>query len=127
MKTANELWRYVSQKGLKPLPKTSVSEWADNYRIISQGNAEPGRWKTDRAPYMREIMDSFTMPDIHRIIAMLAAQLGKSETLNNVIGRFAHLDPAVIMMIQPTIEMAQDYSKTRIAPMLRDTKVFNNL
>lgn len=72
---------------------------------------------------MTDIMDSFTMPEIHRVIAMLAAQLGKSETLNNVIGRFAHLDSAVIMMIQPTIEMAQDYSKIRIAPMLRDTKV----
>ena len=31
------------------------------------------------------------------------------------------------MMIQPTIDMAQDYSKSRIAPMLRDTKVLNNL
>ena len=47
--------------------------------------------------------------------------------MNNVIGRFAHLDPAPIMMIQPTIDMAQDYSKSRIAPMLRDTKVLNNL
>ena len=47
--------------------------------------------------------------------------------MNNVIGRFAHLDPCAIMMIQPTIDMAQDYSKTRIAPMIRDTKVLNNL
>ena len=127
MKTAIELWQYVSRKGLKPLPKTSVSEWADNYRIISQGNAEPGRWRTSRAEYQREIMDSFTQGGIHRVVVKSAAQIGKSDIMNNVIGRFAHLDPAPIMMIQPTIDMAQDYSKSRIAPMLRDTKVLNNL
>ena len=127
MKTAIELWQYVSRKGLKPLPKTSVSEWADNYRIISQGNAEPGRWRTSRAEYQREIMDSFTQGGIHRVVVKSAAQIGKSDIMNNVIGRFAHLDTAPIMMIQPTIDMAQDYSKSRIAPMLRDTKALNNL
>ena len=46
MKTAKELWQYVSKMGLKPLPKTSVSQWADDYRMLSQGlSAEPGRWK----------------------------------------------------------------------------------
>ena len=126
-KSGRYLWRYVSRKGLKPLPKTSVSQWADTYRIISQGNAEPGRWRTSRAEYQREIMDAFTQPGIHRVVVKSAAQIGKSDIMNNVIGRFAHLDPAPIMMIQPTIDMAQDYSKSRIAPMLRDTKVLNNL
>ena len=126
-KSGEFLWRYVSQKGLKPLPKTSVSQWADTYRIISQGNAEPGRWRTSRAGYQREIMDAFTQSGVHRVVVKSAAQIGKSDIMNNVIGRFAHLDPAPIMMIQPTIDMAQDYSKSRIAPMLRDTKVLNNL
>ncbi len=127
MKTAVELWRYISQKGLKPLPKTSVSCWADDYRILSNGSAEPGRWKTSRAPYQKDIMDAFTQSGIRRVVVMSSAQIGKSDIMNNVIGRFAHLDPAPIMMVQPTIDMAQDYSKTRISPMLRDTKVLSKL
>lgn len=127
MKTAIELWRYVSQKGLKPLLKTSVSEWADNYRILSTGSAEPGRWKTSRAPYQKDIMDAFTQPGIHRVVAKLASQSGKSDCMNNVIGRFAHLDPCPILLIQPTVEMATDFSKTRVAPMIRDTKVLNQI
>lgn len=128
MKSASELWRHISRRGLKPLPKTSVSEWADSYRMLSAGiSAEPGRWRTSRAPYQKDIMDAFTQTGIHRVVVKSAAQIGKSDIMNNVIGRFAHLDPAAIMMIQPTIEMAQDYSKSRIAPMLRDTKVLNNL
>lgn len=128
MKTARELWQYISKNGLKPLPKTSVSQWADNYRMLSSGiSAEPGKWKTSRAPYQKDIMNAFTEPGIHRVVVKSSSQIGKSDMMNNVIGRFAHLDPCAIMMIQPTIDMAQDYSKTRIAPMIRDTKVLNTL
>ena len=128
LKTANELWKYASIHGLKPLPKTSVSEWADTYRYLSQGvSAEPGKWRTERAEYQREIMNAFTEPGIHRVVVKSAAQIGKSDIMNNVIGRFAHLDPATIMMIQPTIDMAQDYSKSRIAPMIRDTPVLSQI
>lgn len=128
MKTARELWQYISKNGLKPLPKTSVSNWADNHRMLSSGiSAEPGKWKTSRAPYQKDIMNAFTEPGIHRVVVKSSSQIGKSDMMNNVIGRFAHLDPCAIMMIQPTIDMAQDYSKTRIAPMIRDTKVLNNL
>lgn len=128
MKTARELWQYISKNGLKPLPKTSVSRWADNHRMLSSGiSAEPGKWKTSRAPYQKDIMNAFTESGIHRVVVKSSSQIGKSDMMNNVIGRFAHLDPCAIMMIQPTIDMAQDYSKTRIAPMIRDTKVLNNL
>lgn len=128
MKTDRELWQYISKNGLKPLPKTSVSQWADNHRMLSSGiSAEPGKWKTSRAPYQKDIMNAFTEPGIHRVVVKSSSQIGKSDMMNNVIGRFAHLDPCAIMMIQPTIDMAQDYSKTRIAPMIRDTKVLNNL
>lgn len=128
MKTARELWQYISKNGLRPLPKTSVSQWADNYRMLSSGiSAEPGKWKTSRAPYQKDIMNAFTEPGIHRVVVKSSSQIGKSDMMNNVIGRFAHLDPCAIMMIQPTIDMAQDYSKTRIAPMIKDTKVLNNL
>ena len=126
MKTAKALWDYVSFHGLKPLPKTSVSTWADTYRMLSNTSAEPGRWRTSRAPYQKEIMDAFTQPGIHRVVVKSCSQVGKSDIMNNVIGRFAHLDPCAIMLLQPTIDMAQDFSKTRLAPMIRDTKVLNS-
>ena len=83
MKTAIDLWQYISRKGLKPLPKTSVSEWADEYRVISQGNAEPGRWRTSRAEYQREIMDAFTQAGIHRVVVKSSSQVGKSDVLRS--------------------------------------------
>ena len=124
MKTAIELWRYISRHGLKPIPKMTVSAWADKYRMLSSGiSAEPGKWKTSRAPYQKEIMDAFTQPNVKRVIVKSCSQVGKSDMMNNVVGRFAHLDPATIMLIEPTVDAATDYSKSRIAPMIRDTKV----
>lgn len=115
-------------RGLVPVPKTAVSVWADRYRTLSQGvSAEPGRWKTSRAPYQKDIMDAFTMPNVHVVVVKSSAQVGKSDIMNNVIGRFAQLDPCPIMMIQPTVDLAEDYSKSRIAPMIRDTKSLNKL
>lgn len=127
MKSAEALLRYVSEHGLKPLPKTSVSEWADTYRMLPSTAAEPGRWKTSRAPYQKDIMDSFTQPGIHEVVVKSCSQIGKSDIMNNIIGRFAHLDPCSIMMVQPTVDMAEDFSKSRIEPMIRDTKVLADI
>lgn len=123
-----KLFQRIAVKSLRPLPNLTVSDWADQYRMLSsESSAEPGRWRTDRAPYQRAIMDAFTDLDVRRVVVMSCSQIGKSDIMNNVIGRFAHLAPAPILMIQPTVDMAQDYSKSRIAPMIRDTKVLRDI
>ncbi|HWI50448.1 MAG TPA: phage terminase large subunit family protein [Rummeliibacillus sp.] len=109
-------------KIIAPPPKLTVSQWADAHRILSpESSAEPGKWNTDRAPFQREIMDAVNDPTIEEIVIMASAQVGKSEILNNIIGFYIDYDPSPIMLIQPTLETAQDYSKDRIAPMIRDT------
>lgn len=123
-----ELFKKIAKNSLRPVPKTSVSQWADTYRMLSaEGASEPGRWRTDRAPYQREVMDAFTQYGVWKVVVQSSSQIGKSDALLNVIGRFAHLAPAPIMMLQPTIDLAQDFSKSRIAPMLRDTKVLRGI
>lgn len=52
---------------------------------------------------------------------MSSAQIGKTELLNNVVGYYMAYDPAPILVLQPTLEMAQTWSKDRLSPMLRDT------
>jgi phage terminase large subunit GpA-like protein len=110
-------------KSAAPPPALTVSQWADKYRkLSSETSAEPGQWNTDRAPYQREIMDAVNDPEVEEIVAMTSAQIGKSEILNNIAGYYIDIDPCAMLMIQPTIEMAQDYSKRRLAPMIRDTE-----
>lgn len=103
-------------------PEISVAEWADRERRLSQeSSVEPGRWVTDRAPYQRGIMDAISDPRQQDVVIMSAAQVGKSEILNNTLGMYIDIDPCPMMMVQPTIDDAEDYSKDRIAPMIRDT------
>lgn len=115
-------------ENLKPAKKTSTSIWADRYRELSrEASAESGRWNTDRAPYQRRILDIVTDPKVYEITIMSSAQVGKTELLLNTLGRYMHLDPCPIMAVQPTVEMAKSFSKDRVAPMIRDTKVLSKL
>lgn len=59
---------------------------------------------------------------------MASSQVGKTESfVNNVIGFFVHQDPAPILMVQPSLSMAQTWSKDRFAPMIRDSKALKGL
>lgn len=113
---------------LKPPPELTLSEWADRYRMLSAENsAEPGRWHTDKAPYQREIMDAIGDPHIRKVVIMSAAQIGKTAMLMNMLGYYMHYYPAPTLVMQPTLDMAQTFSKDFLAPMLRDTPVLREL
>lgn len=104
---------------LRPPRTQTVSEWADENRVlVTESSAEPGRWRTDRAPYQKEIMDSFTQPGIHSIVIMASAQVGKTELELNMMGRAIDVDPGPMLFIQPTDGFAEDFSKRRVAPMI---------
>lgn len=119
MSAIAELARYTYSK-FRPPAQQTVSEWADANRVlVSESSAEPGAWRTDRAPYQREIMDSFTQPGIWQIVIMASAQVGKSEIELNMMGCAIDNDPGPMLYIQPTDKVAEDYSKRRIAPMIQ--------
>jgi Phage terminase large subunit (GpA) len=64
--------------GLKPDPLLTVSEWADRYRVLSQrASSEPGRWRTERTPYLREVLDALSPSSpFQRVVLMKGAQVG---------------------------------------------------
>ncbi len=105
-----------------PPEDLTVTQWAEAKRRLStESSAEPGAWRTERTPYLRAPMDSFTDPRIRHIVMVAASQVGKSEFLNNCIGYIIDQDPGSILFIHPTITDAKDYSRLRIAPMVRDS------
>lgn len=103
-------------------PDMTVSEWADAYRMLSpEASAEPGKWRTDRALYQKEIMDAVSDDKCYKVVIMSSAQVGKSEIILNMIGYHIDYDPAPIMYVLPTDSMAATFSKDRVSPMIRDT------
>lgn len=109
-----------------PPPRLTLSEWADEYAVLSaESAAEPGRWAT--LPYQKGILDAFTDPRVEIVVCMKSARVGWTKILNHVIGYHIHQDPCPIMVVQPAVEDAEGYSKDEIAPMLRDTPVLRGL
>jgi phage terminase large subunit GpA-like protein len=110
-------------------PKLTIDEWADKHRMLSpESSAEPGKWRTSRTPYMREPMRELTNPDVETEVVQSSSQVGKTELLClNATGFFVHQDPAPILLFEPTLDIAEAYSKDRLAPMVRDTPVLFEL
>lgn len=124
-KLSNRLEEAI-RSALKPPPKLTVSDWADRYRqLSSESSAEAGKWSTSRAEYQRGMMDAVSDPDIETVVLMTGAQIGKTELINNVVGYHIHQDPAPMLVVQPTLDMAQTWSKDRLAPAIRDTPVLS--
>lgn len=121
---ASEIFR-----GLEPDSYMSVSDWADAYRTLSSKSAaEPGRWRTKRTPYLKEIMDCLSpRSPIQKVVFMKGAQIGGTECGNNWIGYIIHKAPGPIMAISPTVEMAKRNSRQRIDPLIEDCPTLKNL
>ncbi len=107
-----------------PPPQITTSQWADERLYLSpEDSAEQGKYTSDRAPYQRGIMDAFNEDGAEEITVMSSSQVGKTLIFKAVIGFHIDVDPAPMLVVQPTVEMAETFSKDRLAPMIRDTPV----
>jgi len=107
-------------EGIRPDREFTVSEWADEHRMLSPvSSAEPGRWRTERTPYLREIMDvlSATHP-CTEVTFVKGTQIGGSEAGYNWLGAVMHLWPGPTMLVMPTTDTSKRISKQRLAPMI---------
>lgn len=101
-----------------------MSQWADERLYLSpEDSAEQGKYSSSRAPYQRGIMDAFNEEDADEIVVMASSQIGKTLIFKALIGYYSDVDPSPILVVQPSVEMAETFSKDRLAPMVRDTPV----
>lgn len=116
------------RRGLKPEPQLTVSEWADDHRILTgRSSAEPGPWRTSRFPYSREIMDALSVySPVQRVALMGGRQVAKSEIGLNWIGYVMHHAPGPMLFVEPSVDMAKKTSRQRIAPMVDETPVLRD-
>ncbi len=108
--------------GIRPEPLVSLVKWSDDKRILSGSAAsEPGKWRTSRVPYMQEIMEclSVTSP-VQRVSLMKGAQVGATEMGNCWVGYVVDHVPGPMMVVQPTKELGERWSKQRLTPMVEE-------
>lgn len=105
----------------EPRPRYKVSDWADAYAQIPQGNAEAGDFRCSRLPYQRDMHDDAIDPTVVEFLFVMGRQLGKTQVLINQIGYFVDYQPSGILFVKPTIDTAKAFSKDDLGPFIEAT------
>lgn len=71
-------------------------------------------------------MDSFTDPQIKQLVVVASSQVGKTESMLNILGYMIDQDPGPALYVMPTKDFAEDFSKRRLSPMFRDMPIIGN-
>jgi phage terminase large subunit GpA-like protein len=107
---------------MRPAPKRTIHEWAEAERMVPLGTSpKAGRWRS--RVYQRPVMEAITDPaNVDGTLYVAASQLGgKTEILLNAIGYGIDSDPCPQIFVTYSVDMAQKLSKTRVAPMIRES------
>jgi len=119
----DQAWR----RAIRPEPQIPVAKWADSHRMLPDTAAEPGRWRTSRTPYLREIMDALSTGNpSERVVMMKGAQTGGTEAGLNWLGYIIHNAPGLVMLVQPSLDMVRRNTVTRIDPLIASSLVLRD-
>jgi phage terminase large subunit GpA-like protein len=112
-------------EAIQPPLNLTVSEWADAERQLTRrSSSEPGQWRTDRVPFLKEPMDLLSPREkkIRRVILIFGSQSGaKTECGLNWLGRTIAMDPAPFLILFPTEAFAKRQVRQRLDPLFKDT------
>ena len=119
--------RAAAARALRPDPLRSCWEWAEGApRIIpaESGSPVPGEYRTDLVPYLREPMEVMSLAHpAERVTFKKSAQVGASDAVLNLLGQVMAETPAPVLVVTPTIQVASDYNRLKLDPMIQATSV----
>jgi phage terminase large subunit GpA-like protein len=122
---AATIYRDAFIAALQPPLDLTVSEWADAERQLTRrSSSEPGLWRTDRVPFLKEPMDLLSPRErrIRRVVLIFGSQSGaKTECGLNWLGRTIAMDPAPFLVMFPTESFAKRQIRQRLSPLFNDT------
>lgn len=113
----------VLARCLAPRKPVTVSQWSDlERRLSSKGSAEPGRWRTDRNPPLREPMDCMSARStVKDVCLMFPIQFGKTEVAVNALGCTMEHNPGPIMVTLPGEVSMHKWVAQKLNPMIEET------
>lgn len=107
----------------RPPPRLTLSEWADqHYHMPAEYG---GKWKT--YAYQRAIMDALTDPEVEKVSVMKSARVGYTQIITAFVAYHIAQDPCSVLIVQPTVEDAEGYSKKELAAALRENSILHGL
>lgn len=108
--------------GLRPDPDETVDEFADRHIQLPSTVAESGPWRTDRTPFLREIMRCLSpRHPCRKVVFKKPVQIGGTQTALNWAGYIMGRAPAAMLFYEPSLDSAKRLSKEKLDPMIAAT------
>lgn len=106
-------WRFFT-----PKPHLTLREWAERYRRWP--NETPFRF--DQTPHLIEIAEAYSDPDLEEMTIMKNSQAGATEGIGlNLIGYHMDQEPRSMLVVIPSVDEAEKWSKKKLQPMIDAT------
>jgi phage terminase large subunit GpA-like protein len=108
-----------------PDRRLALEEWANaNITLSSKDSSEPGPYRWQRTPYVREIYQALSPEHpCEQVIMIAGAQLGKTRIGLTFVGYVIDVKPGPMLLVEPTVDLAKKVSKQRLATMIETTEV----
>lgn len=114
-----EQCRAMFLAGIRPDPLQTVAEWSDQHVRLPSQSAEPGRWRTSRTPFLKEIMECLSPSHpCTSVTFMKCVQIGGTQIGVNWIGYIIDRAPGAMLVFEPTKDLAKKISKEKVKHML---------
>lgn len=105
-----------------PAVRLPIVPWIEREWIVTKGSgaAQPGPYRFAQAPWWREVAGALADETTQQIVIAKSSQVGYTELFMAYLGWCMDQDPSSILVIQPTVELAESWSKERIEPVIRE-------
>lgn len=102
--------------------RMTVSDAAEEYRVIYDPDKGEIKWRNHTAPYMIEPMNMITSRRKKGVIVVAPAQSAKTEAVVlNAIQHAAICQPRDVLLVEKSHSAAKDFSKRRLDRMIQHT------
>ncbi|MGE4544205.1 MAG: terminase gpA endonuclease subunit [Pedobacter sp.] len=101
----------------------TVSQWAEKYRRVTAIDAEPGRWRIDRVPHTKKLMDMISLPWVKEFWLCMVERAAKTQIVLNAACRQIDrgIDSGNVFWLMPSEADAKKALSERIIPVLKES------
>ncbi|MFP4004874.1 MAG: terminase gpA endonuclease subunit, partial [Alphaproteobacteria bacterium] len=103
---------------VEPPPERHTDEWAASSRVLPDDAAIPGPFEPSLTPFMVPFMRAFDDGLYVTVVLVCGSQMGKTDSVANVMGRILDDDPSPLMYVGPTRTFVEGTWEKRFSAMV---------
>lgn len=110
---------------IRPTPYSEPDEWGRNNRIYPAHAGVPGERDPGLTPYVIPFERAVASCKFERVVAVMAAQMGKTDAILDIIGSRLDQRPTPILYVGPGKDFLTDQFEPRVMSLLDEAKVLS--